>query len=90
CFHSTQPKIPCLSAKDLLKQLTVEDVKTWLQRTMFHHLAETWFTYNVNGKELLEINKTGHLTNGTFMLSGNELVQFKHILNCFGFELELE
>ncbi|CAF3758884.1 unnamed protein product [Rotaria sp. Silwood1] len=78
------------SAKDLIKQLTVEHVKTWLQQTRFHHLAETWFTYNVNGKELLEISKTGHLTNGTFMLSEYELVQFKDILNRFGFELELE
>ncbi|CAF1433114.1 unnamed protein product, partial [Didymodactylos carnosus] len=78
------------SAKDLLKQLTVEDVKTWLQQTMFRHLAETWFIHNVNGKELLEIAKTGRLTNGTFVLSGYELIQFKDILNCFGFEQELE
>ncbi|CAF1301957.1 unnamed protein product [Didymodactylos carnosus] len=78
------------SAKDLLKQLTVEDVKTWLQKTMFHRLAETWFRNNVNGKELLEISKTGRLTNGTFMLSGYELIQFRDILNRFGFELELE
>ncbi|CAF1350714.1 unnamed protein product [Rotaria sp. Silwood1] len=28
------------SAKHFMKQLTVEDVKTWLQQTMFHHLAE--------------------------------------------------
>ncbi|CAF0970010.1 unnamed protein product [Didymodactylos carnosus] len=78
------------SAKDLLKQLTIEDVKTWLQQTMFHHLAETWFTYNVNGKELLAISNTGRLTNGTFILSGYELVRFKDILNRFGYELELQ
>jgi hypothetical protein len=78
------------SAKDLIKQLTVEDVKTWLQQTMFYELAETWFRHNVNGKELLEISRTGHLTNGTFILSGYKLVQFRDILNRFGFELELE
>ena len=78
------------SAKDLLKELTIQDVKAWLQQTMFRHLAEKWFTYNVNGKELLEISKTGHLTNGTFMLSGYDLIRFKDILNRFGFELELE
>ncbi len=78
------------SAKDLLKQLTVEDVKAWIQQTIFRHLAETWFTYNVNGKELIEISKTGRLTNGTFILSGYELVRFKDILHRYGFELELE
>jgi len=78
------------SAKDLLKQLTVEDVKNWLQQTMFHYLAETWFTLRVNGKDLLEISQTGNLRNGTFMLSGCDLVRFKDILNRFGCELELE
>ncbi|CAF1503374.1 unnamed protein product [Rotaria sordida] len=78
------------SGKDLIKQLTVDDVKNWVGQTRFHDLAETWYQYNVNGKELLEISKTGHLTNGTLILSGYELVQFQVILNRFGFELELE
>ncbi|CAF1127527.1 unnamed protein product [Rotaria sordida] len=78
------------SAKDLITQLTVEHVKNWLRQTRFHHLAATWFTINVNGKELLEISKTGSLTNDTSMLSRYELIQFKDILNRFGFKLELE
>ncbi len=78
-----QPKI-------YLKKLTVDGVKAWLQQTMFRDLADEWFKYNVNGTELLEISKTGHLTNGTFILSGYELTRFKDILNRFGFELELE
>ncbi|CAF0871300.1 unnamed protein product [Rotaria sordida] len=78
------------SAKDLITQLTVEHVKNWLRQTRFHHLAATWFTINVNGKELLEISKTGSLTNDTSMLSRYELIQFKDILNRFGFKLELK
>jgi len=70
--------------------LTINEVKEWVEQTRFHHLADTWFTHNVNGKELLEISKTGRLTNNTFIFSGYELEQFKDILNRFGFELELQ
>ena len=69
--------------------MTINEVKEWVEQTRFHHLADTWFTHNVNGKELLEISKTGRLTNNTFIFSGYELEQFKDILNRFGFELEL-
>ena len=70
--------------------MTINEVKEWVEQTRFHHLADTWFTHNVNGKELLEISKTGRLTNNTFIFSGYELEQFKDILNRFGFELELQ
>ncbi|CAF0951233.1 unnamed protein product, partial [Didymodactylos carnosus] len=78
------------SVKDLLRYLTVDDVKAWLRRTMFHQLVEAWFTHNVDGKELIEISRTGCLTNETFMISGYELISFKDILNRFGFEFELD
>lgn len=57
---------------------------------MFHDLAETWFGYNINGTELLEIGKTGHTKAGMLILSGYKLIRFKGILNCLGFELEAE
>ena len=56
------------SGKDLIQGLTAEDVIKWVRQTMFHPLAETWFIHNVDGKELLEMSKTGHLT-VTFVLS---------------------
>ena len=70
--------------------MTINEVKEWVEQTRFHHSADTWFTHNVNGKELLEISKKGLMTNGTLMFSGYELEQFKDILNRFGFELELQ
>ena len=78
------------SAKDLISQLSVAEVKAWAQQTMFHDVAETWFKCNVNGKELLQISKTGRLTNGTVLLAGYDLVRFKDILDRLGWELERE
>ncbi|CAF2066537.1 unnamed protein product [Rotaria magnacalcarata] len=76
------------SAKDLLKRLTTKEVKTWLEQTSYNDLAESWFTQNVNGQELLQISRTGCLINGTFMLSLYDSIKFKDMLNRFELELE--
>ncbi|CAF4439332.1 unnamed protein product [Rotaria socialis] len=76
------------SAKDLLKRLTTKEVKTRLEQTRYNDLAESWFTQNVNGQELLQISRTGCLINGTFMLSLYDSIKFKDMLNRFELELE--
>lgn len=81
----------CLeSVKDLIRQLAVEEVKIWLQNTMFRYLAELCIKHRMDGKELLEISKTARLKNDTLMLSGYELVTLKDVVNCLGFELEFK